>query len=194
MMNVALASMSEMLFENPWPMVIGLLGVSSVLRVVGKRQAQKKLVAVSWVALVLGLGVYAASALVNTAREAMIAGTEAFVSATSPADQAVLGGLLASNAVLLGPDGSVWDDLSPGFIADELKENDVQDNAVRSVDASSDRPGLGVSTLDLASKVRGYPTPTTWQFDWQKQSDGQWRITSIRWLTIRNGEPTRNIY
>ncbi|MEM1356534.1 MAG: hypothetical protein AAGH88_16815, partial [Planctomycetota bacterium] len=63
------SSLSELLLENPWPLVIALLAVSAVLRTVGKRQDQPKAVSASWLALLLGLGVYVTATLVNTDRE-----------------------------------------------------------------------------------------------------------------------------
>ncbi|MEM7626313.1 MAG: hypothetical protein AAF333_12015 [Planctomycetota bacterium] len=188
---LAEADLTSILFENPWPAVIALLGVSSVLRLVGKRQEQKRLVIVSWAALVLGLAVYATAALVNTDREVLIERTEALVAATSPVDEPTLRAIFAENAVLLGPEGDLWDDLDAVFVAQELDEHGVKDNQIRLVDARSPRPGVGVSTMDVSSRILGVPQRSTWELAWQKDADGRWRITSMKWLTFNRQTPTQ---
>lgn len=197
MMNTVLAAsagLEEMLLENPWPVVIGLVAVSAVLRTISKRQGQPRLTRASWIALVLGLGVYAAATLVNTDRETLIERTELLVAATSPADEAALKGLIADRAVLMGPGGDVWDDLSAAFVVRELREHQVQDNAVRAVDASTTRPGLGVSTMDVSSRLGGYPMRSQWEVQWQKDPQGRWRITAMKWLSFNQQDPSPNLY
>lgn len=188
---LAEADLTSILFENPWPAVIALLGVSSVLRLMGKRQGQKRLVTASWAALVLGLGVYATAALVNMDREVLIEQTEAMITATSPVDEPALRALFAPNALLLGPEGDVWDELNAVFVAKELSEHGVKDNQTRLVDAQSTQPGVGISTMDVSSKIMGIPQRSTWELGWQKDADGRWRITSMKWLTFNRQTPTQ---
>ncbi|MEL7088175.1 MAG: hypothetical protein AAGL98_06985 [Planctomycetota bacterium] len=187
---LAEADWTTLLFENPWPAVIALLGVSSVLRLVGKRQDQKRLVQVSWVALFLGLGVYLTATLVNTDRETLIERTRAMIAATSPVDEPALRALFADRALLLGPEGDVWDELDAVFVARELDEHGVKDNQIRLVDARANRPGVGFSTLDVSSKIMGIPQRSTWELAWQRDADGDWRITSMKWLTFNRQTPT----
>ncbi len=199
MMNTVLvlaesAGWAERLLENPWPVVVGLLAVSAVLRTVGKRRDQKGLTRASWIALLLGIGVYAAATLIQTDRETLIQQTEALVAATSPADEAALTPLLADRAVLMGPGGDVWDNLTGPFIAEELREHDVQENTLRMVDASSLRRGVGISTMDVSSRLAGYPMRTQWEVQWQKDPQGRWRITGLKWLSFNQQDPTPTLY
>lgn len=187
-------TLTQMFLENPWPAVIALVGVSAVLRLVGKRQGEKRLVLAGWIALVLGLGVYLLATLVDTDRETLIARTHMLVKATSPADEAALADLIADRAVLLGPDGNFFDDLTAGFIARELREHDVQENALRAVDAISNRPGQGVSTMDVSSRLNGYPMRTEWELAWQNSDDGTWRLTSMKWLSFNQQTPSTSLY
>lgn len=188
------SSLAELFLENPWPLVIALLGVSAVLRTVGKRHDQPRAVSASWLALLLGVGVYVTATLVNTDRETLIERTEAFVAATSPADEAALTALLADRAVLMGPGGDVWEDLSGAFIARELREHEVQENQMRAVDAGSNRPGFGLSTMDVSSRLSRYPMRTQWEVQWQKDPQGQWRITGLKWLSFNQQDPSPNLY
>ncbi|MEM8738160.1 MAG: hypothetical protein AAGG38_06740 [Planctomycetota bacterium] len=205
--GLAEAGYVEGLLENPWPVVVVLVGASAVLRVMGKRRGQRAGVGAAWGALGLGLGVYAAASAVETDREAILAGTRGFVDAAAAADEAALAGLLAERAALVGPGGGFWDNLTPGFVAGEMTEHRVTDVAVRAVDAAMDRRtgaggaagrgfDRGVSTLSLRSRVSGVPTPTTWELSWGRGEDGGWRITEARWLTIglRDDAPSPTLY
>lgn len=191
---LAEADLSSMLFENPWPAVIALVGVSSVLRVIGKRQNQKRLVIASYAALALGLGVYATAALVNTDREQLIERTEALISATSPVDESALRDLFSGNAVLLKEDGGLWRDLDAGLVAERLRQANAQDHTLRAVEAVSNRPGQGISTMDVSSRVGGVPNRSTWEIVWLRDEDGRWRISSLRWLTLNRQSPNPMFY
>lgn len=187
-------TLTQMFLENPWPAVVAFVGVSAVLRVIGKRQGQKRLVVAGWIALALGLGVYVLASVVNTDRETLIVRTEALVEATSPADEAALRDLIAPRAVLMGPDGNVFDSMDAAFVARELREHNVQENTLRAVAAASNRPGLGISTMDVSSRLGGYPMRTEWEVAWQRGDDGVWRITSMKWLSFNQQTPSPNLY
>ncbi len=190
--------MGSLLFEDPWALVVGLVALAGILRVGGKRRGDaaggRGLVMASWVALLLGVGLYGLSRWVETDREALTRLTEDFVRATSPVDEPALANLLDSRAFLLGPGGMVWDELSAGFIAEKLKQHQVEGSGLRQADAVASRPGWGTSTMDVSSRVSGYPARTTWQIVWQQQPDGDWTIQSMTWLTFRNQPATRNLY
>ena len=198
MLNPLLAegsSLPELLLENPWPLVIALLAVSAVLRTVGKRQDQPKAVSASWLALLLGLGVYVTATLVNTDRETLIERTETFIEAASPADEAALTALLADRVVLMGPGGDVWADLSGPIIAGRLDQYQVEVLDLRGVDATINRPGYGVSTMTVSHDVMGQRIPATqWEVEWQKDPQGRWRIIALKWLKYGLNEPSSNLY
>jgi hypothetical protein len=195
MVFLADSELSRLLLEDPWPVVIAFLAVAAVLRVVGKRQEQPKAVMVSWVALAVSFGVYVTASLVNTDRERLVERTEALVAAAWPVDEAAWRDLLAGDALLLGPDGSVWDELTAEFVTAELQQHRVEETALRAVEATPGRPGYGVSTMDLSSRVGdGFPMRTTWEIVWQQQPDDAWRVLSMKWLSIRNQDPSPNLY
>lgn len=182
-----------MLFDNPWPIVIALVSLSAVLRITGKRQQQKPLVMGGWIALALGLGVFALGHFVNTDRETLNARTEALVTATAPVDRSALAGFFAPGASLVGPDGDHWDDLTATFVADELESHDVRENDVRAVDTQVTQPGRAETLLEVGSKVSGYPVRTGWRIQWQR-TDDQWLIYSMQWTTISNRKPHPGLY
>lgn len=186
--------MTDLLFDNNWPIVIALVSLSAVLRITGKRQQQKPLVIGAWVALALGLGVFALGHYVNTDREVLNARTEALVVATSPVDRSALGGFFAPSASLTGPDGDHWDTLTAAFVADELESHDVKENDVRAVETQVTAPGQAVTLLEVASKVSGYPVRTGWRVQWHKGEDGRWLIQSMQWTTVSNRKPHPGLY
>ncbi|MEM6458164.1 MAG: hypothetical protein AAF710_02100 [Planctomycetota bacterium] len=188
--------LTRLLFEDPGWAVVACVAVSAVLRIVGKRRGDRRAVLVSYAALALGLGVFALARFVTTDREALIQRTEALVAATSPADASALAELFDGRALLVGPGGAVWDDLTAAFVAGELEEHDVTENEVRAVDATSDgsRRSGGSSTLDVSSRVNGFPMRTRWQLDWARGDDGVWRLTTLRWLTFNQQEPSPSLY
>ncbi|MEM9882455.1 MAG: hypothetical protein AAF800_06040 [Planctomycetota bacterium] len=190
---------SRLLFEDPGWAVVACVAVSAGLRIVGKRRGDRRAVLVSYAALALGLGVFTLAYFVTTDREALIARTEALVAATSPADEPALSDLFDDRALLVGPGGAVWDDLTAAFVAGELEKHDVTENQVRAVDAASDgswgsEGSGGTSTLDVSSRVNGFPMRTQWQLDWARGEDGVWRLTTLRWLRFNQREPSPSLY
>ena len=190
--------MSDWLFEDPWALVVGLLAGFAVLRIVGKRRGDRPggggLLGVSWVLLVLSLGVYGLSRWVETDGEAVDRRTRELVEATWPVDEPALAGLLEPDAVLLGPGGEVWDELSAGFIAAKLKQHRVEGSGLRRLDAQGLRAGVGRSRMEVSSRVSGYPARTGWELSWRESPDGVWRLQSMTWLTFRDQPASRSLY
>lgn len=196
-MNTLLAdtTLTQMFLENPWPAVVALVGVSAVLRIIGKRQEQKRLVVAGWIALALGLGVFVLASAVNTDRETLIARTEAFVEATSPADRAALDAIFFDSVVLLGPEGDYWDDLDADFVVERLDRFKVDVLDARDIDAVADRPGYGVSVMRVSHDVMGQRVPATqWEIGWQRDNEARWQITSLKWVMFGLTPPSRSLY
>ena len=195
MILVADSQVSRLIFENPWPAVIACLAVASILRVVGRRRGESRTLRISWVFLALGVLSYATAALVQTDREAILAETQSLVEAAWPVDEAAWRRLLASNALLLGPDGQPWDELTAEFVASKLEQHRVEETTLRGVDATTGRPGYGVSRMSLSSSVgEGFPMQTDWEVVWQEQADGRWQVLSMKWVSVRNQQPTPGLY
>lgn len=188
---VAESGLTSLLFENPWPGVVALVAVSAVLRVAGKRQGNKGVLIASWVALLLGLGVYAAASWVNTDREVMIQRTEAWIQAASPVDRAALTALMAPNVPLLGPQGDYLLDLDAPTIAQNLEQYRVEVVSYRDIEAWPASPGQGTSHLRVSHEVLGQRVlGTSWELGWRRNDAGDWRVVSIKWVRYGNEPPS----
>jgi len=241
MWMLAEMTLTQMFFENPWPVVVAMLGSSVVLRTLGKRPPTptpgtsrkapgasgkasgaeiktpeggvrasgasgasgvfgdsgggRRLVGASWVALLLGVGVVVLAAVVNTDREVLIARTQALAAATSLMDESALAALLADNALLLGPEGDVWDSLDAAVVAQKLKAFRVEVFNPRDINAIAPRPNDGISTLTVSHKVLGQRIAGTgWEIAWRRDGEGLWKITSMKWLAFGLNTPNRNLY
>lgn len=193
----------DTLFENPWVPVVVLVVAGAVLRAVGRRTARRPLVAASWVAYVLALGLVGLAAAVNTDREQITEQTKAMlVSAESAASGGAVnaraqpfGDFFAAQVVVEGPDGVAWETTDADGLAAKLQQHRVRGTSLRSVEvdvpAGADR---ATAQMRVASRVgEGYPAPTTWQVGWVKTADG-WRIDRLRWLKLRDQTPSPSLY
>ena len=194
MLCLAAVSFGELLFENPWPVVVVLIGVAAVLRTVGRRRGQRGAVIASWVALAVGLGVWGMARLVETDRETLQRQTGELIAATSPVDEAALRRLLADDAVLLGPDGDLWDRLEPGFISAELSEHQVVESELRQATVVVQSDVSAMASIDVRSEFAGRPIPTRWQLEWVRRRGEPWRVRSMQWMLLFNQPPTRSLY
>ena len=186
------AMSSELLFENPWPLVVVLVGLGAVLRVLGRRRGQPTAVRLSWAAFALAIGVNLLAYSVETTREALIERSGALVEATSPLDPATLERLIAPNATLLGPDGTLHGTLDVPGLVERLERYDLPVNALREVAAEGRGNAAGFSTVDVSSQVNGYPQRTVWRIEWRRDpgADGEpWRAVSFTWLEWNRREP-----
>ncbi len=191
--------MSELLLENPWPLVVVLVGLGAVLRVVGRRRGQGGAVTASWVAFALAVGVNLLAYFVQTTREALIERSGDLVEATSPLDAAAIGRLVAPTATLLGPDGTYYDTLDVAGITRRLERYDLPVNKLREVAAEGRSATAGTSTIDVSSQLGGYPNRTVWRIEWRRDpagtdgADGGWRAVSFTWLEWNRQPPPADL-
>lgn len=198
-MNLAPPPMWEsLLLESPLPVVIALVAMAVVLRVMASRRRDRRLNYAALGALAAAMLVFVLAHLVVTDREAIMARTEALVAATAPLDSNALADLIANGATVTGPQGQPFLDYSQ--LRPELERTltrfPVEGQAVRSLAAQAmGAPGTrGESIVGLSTQVRteffGGPIRSEWGLFWQKESDGEWRVVEIRWLTFQGQEPT----
>ncbi|HEX7010512.1 MAG TPA: hypothetical protein VF184_11050 [Phycisphaeraceae bacterium] len=190
--------LEHLLLERPWPLVIALLAVAAAVQVAARRRSSRRAGWAAWLIAAGAAGVALLAYTVTTDRERLTQLTVELVqAATQPVNLAVVDQTLHPDAVLRGPGGQVW--MPFQNIRWELEQAvqrlGVTDHAIRQlgVEASGDR---GRSALALRTHLgeTGMPVSTSWNLVWQRQSEGDWRIVEIQWLTLQDQPPTRGMW
>ncbi len=177
----------HLLLENPWPIVIVLIGVAAVLRVVGRRNDKRGLSLAALIALLAAVGVYVLATLVDTPREQVTAATHALLDATVAKDAAAIDRLLDPRVVLADERGNVRltiGELRPGLDR-TLERFDLASQRAKNLLVDTQTPDAATAHLDLRTGFTDNafpPSHTRWQLDWRRDADGRWRLTEVRWL------------
>ncbi len=191
---------SHMLFESPWLLAMGLVGVGVVLRLVGQQRGQRRVVTASWVALAAAVAVIGLAKVVTTDRERLLQRTRELVAATAPLDGGRVAGFLAADAVLVGPDGDTW--VSVGELGGEIdaagRNYPIASQAIRHLEAEARSDAQGLVLVDLRTTLsEGFgaqaPIPTKWLLTWRKTPEG-WRVYRVQWLELMNQSPPRGAW
>ena len=180
------------LFDTLWiPVAVVVLGL--VLIVVGGTRRSRAVQGAGLALSGVGAAGLAASLLIQTPREAVAAQTEALVAMAGPFDPAGFDAVLARDAVVLEPGGAVlldrvalgerldrWNGRGGGF-----------DHRLVSIDVQM-RGDDGASSLIRVRTNGGpaqFPTLTDWEVLWTRDGDGQWRASSLRWISMNGSAP-----
>jgi ketosteroid isomerase-like protein len=191
--------MQNLLFENPWPLVMALVATAAVLRLVGFRNRRPALTYAAMGAVLLAVGVYVLSAVVTTDRERIMERTRALVAATAPLDLAVLDDVLAPGAFVSGPDGSAWVEYERVRVElqDVVQRYQPAEHSIRDLQAEAGET-RGVSVIDLRTSAgaggAGLPVRTVWRLHWRKEGDGQWRVAELQWLEFMGQSPSNMMW
>lgn len=191
-------------FEDPWVPVVVLVAVGALLRGVGRRRGQGRVVAGSWVAYALAVGCVGLAWAVNTDREQIEAQTKAMLVS---AESAGSGGATNARAQpfsafftprveVQGPGGRVWDTTDAAGLTQKLRQHRVRGTALRRFELTTPPEGSDQATTQMRVSSRvgeGYPAPTTWQMGWTRTTQG-WRIDRLRWLELRDHAPSPGLY
>ena len=180
------------LLEQPWPVVIVLLAVAAVLRVVGRRGGDVRLVRGSFVAALLGVAVLATAYLLQTDREQVVQRSLQLVEAAERGDTTQLQHLLATRVTLLGPGGDPWLTGDAVHQRIEAGAHYAGGGDHRVYDTRAGVAGdVGVSVIRVRSRwERQGPglARTAWRLEWERR-DGRWQLTRLYWLDLEGREP-----
>jgi hypothetical protein len=187
----------RLLFEQPWPLIAGLLFLAVVAFVVLNRRGLVRAgLIVLALGVALGAGVLLLARAVQTPREAMTEATIALVHAAAATDSAALERLLAPDARLFSrfaqpgaaaPEGGLD---RPAIIAAArrvLREQwPLKEHSVDEVQAETAGPGSGRTQVRVRVVVEQWQIPYSswWRVDWQKGPDGAWRAVLIEPLEL----------
>ncbi len=188
----------HLLFESPLPLVFVLAAVTLTLMVIARRRNSHRLLLLAGGVSVAALVVVLLARYVTTQREVINQLTARLVAATAPLDEAKLNAMLHPDAQLLGPDGQLW--LRGRQISERLTAlawvYPIQSQRVRSVATEMRNDTQAITALDLRTTLAHQvesTEPTTWLLTWEKQADGNWRVTSVQWVTWRGQSPVAGL-
>ena len=193
--------LENLLFEQPWPLVVAMVAVAAGCWVVAsRRQKRGRLRLIALGIIVLAGAVVAMAQLVTTDREYLLDATAELVAATqSPTNSQVLDQLIAADAVVTGPAGEVW--LEYAQLRSELQSvvdrHQIQEQRIRSVGAEVTSKTAGRSVFDLRTNIGKetfIPIRSVWALRWVRDDAGQWRIKEIQWLQFQGHTPTQGLW
>lgn len=191
---LVLASVVErLLFENPWPLIGGVILAGAIaIAVFNRRGATRPAVAVIASTVVFAAGVWLLARMVTTDRERIRDQTLALVDAVAKVDEPVLASLLADDLSLYLKVGSAATENSLDRAATidrarrtlggpyRLKEWHVSDQ-----DIVVSLPNA-TSTLNVVviPEAAGLPVHSAWRVDWRRMPDGSWRAFAIELISM----------
>ncbi|XAM01571.1 hypothetical protein OT109_09265 [Phycisphaeraceae bacterium D3-23] len=193
MLNTTLA-LGNLLFETPWPIVVGLVVVWALMRLVGvrltgEREATgKRLRSASWSLLVVAAGLLALAWYVQTPAERMTMSMRQLLAAVEQEDWETFDQLVAEDATARYGGLEI-----PRMLVDSrLHKVKVEDITLLSQDVVY-YPKLDEGVTGIHIRVRGGSNDATfdgiigvdisvWAIHWRRRADGQWEATRFEHL------------
>lgn len=194
------------LFENPYPLAIGLLVIGFAAHTLlrrgsaGRGEPGPGSYAPLSIAVLGALGVYLASVLVTTHGERVKQRSLELVDAVATADTASVRGLLAEDAILSPGEGlgRIPSATDRAQIIDAVERSigpvvRVREHTVRSVTASIDGPDYARTQLMVRVTVESAlftaPNGSWWRLHWRLENPGDpepdWRVIQIEPVFIQ---------
>jgi hypothetical protein len=188
-------SLEQLVFENPWPIVIVFVLVGGVLVWHGKRSERNKLVRVGQIVIAFGVGAWALAETTMTDRELVYASSRVLIRATTPFDSEQLRNMLDRKAVLVGPSGKVWRDRDGILLAAKAANSKhvLTGHKVRRMD------------IQIGGDARFESVPSKWRIKWRPPlptdtagANGKlfapfWRMTEIQIIEIATLTPRQDM-
>lgn len=182
--------LEHLLFEQPWVLVYGLLGIAFIFATKGIRRRTARPVIVAAVMACAGAMVYAISWYVVTDREQMIALTRQAIQCTvmDPIDTEGLKGLVAPDASIFGPDDKRWLSYDQCLmrLASVAQSNPIREQTITAIQAQTTGPDSGLTRIDLRTifymEIRDRPLMTRWLLTWSHTPESGWMVNKIQWL------------
>jgi hypothetical protein len=180
----------NLLFENPWALVISLGVVGVAMYMIGAQRGQTRVRRASIVLFALAVIPPVLSAYVETDREAILRRTHEFMgSARHPMNSDTMTEMLSDFATF---DERFDAEALRGMIDKAGRVVRIDSYRVTNTMARIDNPRLGSTYAAGVGRLSflGRPSPFKTQFilKWRKDDDQEWRITEIVQLEI-NQEP-----
>ena len=185
------------IFENPFPLGVGLVLLAVILAWLGMRDGRADRVRVASVPLLLGAAVLIAGFAVVTAGEHARSVTRKLVAAAVANDLTGAARLVAPDATVhfgstrnIGLDrNAIFDGLAR--LADTYA---IQDNTItmlRGYTQSRDAATVHLACWTSAGDYGGY-TPSQWVLQVERQDDGTWQASRITCISVSGQAPPVN--
>lgn len=184
-------------FEQPWPLGVGLLGAGMlVMYVLVARGEWKRGVGAGGALVLAGALVLIAGYAVTTTREHLIARGGAFVDAFFAADASAVGEALdpafrlsAAGRDARGVDREAIMRLASSSAAFQVKKYDYAEQPGGSAAESSATTRFRVRVYTPLRGYSGVPLTTAWEAQWSRVGD-VWTITSLDMIDSSDGVPS----
>lgn len=176
----------QLFFENPWPIVVGMVLVWAVLRITGRRTRQNRLMFASWVVLALAIAVMFVASVVQTPREKLVQAMETLITAIERGDVETFHGLVPEDAKAT----YFGIPFNRQQVDARLDEADLEDLTLVSQTAGL----IGDQRAVVYMRVRatgggGFISISDWAIVWEVR-DGAWQAIEFR----HEGEATDNLF
>lgn len=188
----------QLFLEDPTPLLLGLVLITLVLWILAKRRGDRRLGRGAMVAAGIGILIFLLAWFVETTREHLMDRTRFAVQATAPLNMTAIRSVMSPQVELVGPSGATW--ISNGRLLDYVEtavgRMPIEEHDVLAINAREDAPGeatSGIKVRTRAAAFGGLPVQTHWEFRWEKDAAGRWRIVQVRFVEFQGRQPARNM-
>ncbi|HEY8666504.1 MAG TPA: hypothetical protein VIL86_07565 [Tepidisphaeraceae bacterium] len=175
--------MTDLLFDTPWWLPVGIAVIGVALLVAGNRRTDKQMLRYGAAALLAAVALALISHFVVTDKEQCIDRTKQIVHAIEKQDWKTLESLLDSRASVKVLGSVVYHNRDEILRAAQSVAGEIKDVRIQSIEARQVQTSITIGlTVWSAQRVTMDQTvPTNWQLDWEKSASG-WTLRTATYL------------
>lgn len=180
---------SHILFEDPSWGILALAVALVVVRLIGRRKGNKKLLLASWLPLVLMVALWTSARLVETKGEKLVDAVEVFLLSVEDNDMATFRAAVSEDAETFYPPGARPPGITREDVIDRLRGIKVHDiTLLDSVQAAmiGDNDAATVIRIRVDAEMGGFRgvQVMTWQIVWKYQGD-RWQVMRLECAEVK---------